>query len=201
MNAGNEGLWQIPTQLASTLTYISKFKIMSVVEIGTWTGWTISLIGAYLHRFNPGLQVTTVDIGYGFYLHEKVAERFALRLVLGTSDLVSSERFDLAFIDGDHSYDACSRDYDNVGKRAKICMFHDINDRDVMRYEPNKGGVPRLWKELSSGIRDPDHTVEFTDHSKGAQVMGIGLIVRGTAEPQNGSIAQPKTSGHRNVPI
>jgi hypothetical protein len=95
-----------------------------------------------------------------------------------TSKDFHGQQFDVAFIDGDHSYEGCRSDYCAVGEKASICMFHDVNDKFVSEFELNKGGVSKFWHELKPQIRTPDEIVEFLDHSAGDRVMGIGVIVR-----------------------
>lgn len=62
MNSGPFGLWQILIQLARCVVELSNYNIGSMIEIGKWSGWAITFLGAYLRRFNPELHITTVDI-------------------------------------------------------------------------------------------------------------------------------------------
>jgi hypothetical protein len=99
---------------------------------------------------------------------------------------LQAQSFDLAFIDADHAYDGCRADYEAIGSSASICAFHDIQDRFVAELPDNHGGVPRFWNELKSNTHPPDRIFEFLDHSHGESVMGIGLLVRGSAKARNG---------------
>ena len=81
-------------------------------------------------------------------------------------------------IDADHSYDAVRADYDLFGARARLCMFHDINDRFVEEWPGNVGGVPRFWRELKNRL-PPRVLHEFCCHSEGQAVMGIGVVDEG----------------------
>lgn len=180
MNQGPFGLWQIPSQLAACLVELSQYEIASMVEIGTWSGWTVTIMAAYLRCFQPQLHVTTVDLGHCWDLRNRVISPMVVHI--GTSADLKAHTFDLAFLDGDHAYDACAADYENVGRKAAICMFHDINDEYVSAYEPNFGGVPRLWTELKSHVDVDEQTIEYLDHSEGRNVMGIGLLVKSRAK-------------------
>lgn len=178
MNFKAPGLWQIPGQLAPCLVALSACPIRSFLEIGTSVGWTSTVITAYLARFNPELTATTVDIARFFRWHPLVRARVPLAYEHGkTSADFRGQRFDLCFIDGDHSYDWCARDYENVGTHASICMFHDINDDFVSTRPEHHGGVRRFWEELRT--REPECAFqEFTAHSRGHNCMGIGLRIK-----------------------
>lgn len=176
MNSGPFGLWQIPAQLAHCLVELSRYHIATLIEIGTWSGWTVTFMGAYLRRFNPALQITTVDTGNCWGLARRPL--IPMRVHQGTSADFRGQCFDLSLIDGDHSYRACRADYDNVGREAPLCVLHDINDRFVANYAPNQGGVPRLWAELKSCPPAGARMLEYCHHSEAQRVMGIGLILR-----------------------
>ena len=181
MNTGGEGLWQIPMQLARCLVKLSPYEISSAIEIGTWTGWTTAFVAAYLARLNSYFHMTTVDVHDHFECYPVLRGVVPIIFHVGTSADFAGRTFDLAFIDGDHRYNTCRPDYEAVGSRSPICMFHDINDQFVSQYKPNEGGVPRLWRELKSRLQEPDQAYEFLDHSHGRPAMGIGMIVRARA--------------------
>jgi hypothetical protein len=175
----DSGLWQMPGQLAKCLVYLSRYSIASMIEIGTGSGWTTSFIAAYLARFNSHFRVVTIDAGDYFRSYYAVKKVLPIEFYVGmTSDSFVGESYDLAFIDGDHTYRGCSSDYEAVGRHAKICMFHDINDKFVRNHPANDGGVPRLWQEIKHSKPRSDEICEFLDHSEDDQIMGIGLIVR-----------------------
>jgi len=186
MNTAGAGLWQIPMQLARWLVQLSDYVICRVIDVGTWTGWTTAFLAAYLSRFNDHLHVTTIDVRDHFDCYPAIKNLLPIRFHVGKSADFRCCAFDLAFIDGDHTYDACRVDYDSVGRTASICAFHDINDEFVQQYERNQGGVPRFWGEIKSQSRSPDQVFEFLDHSQCRQVMGIGMIVRGSAVRRSG---------------
>jgi len=188
MNNSIEGVWQIPTQLAPCLIALSYYSISSVIEIGTWSGWTTSLLGGYLFRFNPNIRILTIDLANGFVAYQLVRKRLPIQFHRGTSADFRNRIFDLAIIDGDHRYSACREDYENVGRNSGICMLHDINDRYVLDHEPNDGGVPRLWNELIAQTRRPSETMEFLHHSELDSIMGLGLLITRNAKLRSGKI-------------
>lgn len=157
-----QGMLQIPEQMAGALIYLSKYLIDSYLEIGTFNGRSTLFITAYLSRFNPTLEVITVDNLREFtnpYPKLNIAQH------IGTSNDLTGRKSDLCFIDGNHSTEWIKRDYENVGQFAKICMFHDILETEVINN--NDMGVKTFWQS----IKRPT-SVEFTDGGR----MGIGIL-------------------------
>lgn len=182
MNTERIGLWQIPQQLARCLIELRNYRIEKVIDVGTASGWTVSILTAYLSRFNKDLRVFTVDVD-DYFDHYDVARRL-LPIVFHvgkTARDFAGEAFDLAFLDASHSYEGCRSEYEVLGANCAICAIHDIQDRFVANAGENHGGVPRFWKELKARTYPPDTVIEFLDHSENDQVMGIGLLVRDSA--------------------
>jgi hypothetical protein len=183
MNPIPRGLWQIPRQLAEFTVSLSSQKIGSFLEIGTYTGHTFTFLMAYLARFNPNLSGITVDVcDYSYDEYRKSVEpllkgQFDARFIIGHSRDFATRALDFCFIDGDHSLKGVCADFDNVGQNAKICAFHDINDAIVEGWPGNDGGVPKFWQQLKTRHNDWDFS-EFTWHSRGYRVMGIGVAIR-----------------------
>lgn len=158
----SDGMIQIPEQLADTLIYLSDYLIDKYLEIGTFNGKATLFITAYLTRFNPGLETLTVDnlrVFMNPYQHLKIIQHF------GTSDDLKGRQSDLCFIDGDHSLDWVKRDYENVGKSAKICMFHDILETEIVNN--SRRDVKEFWQS----IKRPT-SKEFVDGGR----FGIGIL-------------------------
>src|SRR4051812_12793559 len=57
----HEGIFQHPIELATYLVRISREKITSYLEIGTWAGWTCAFTTAYLLRFQQPFTGLTID--------------------------------------------------------------------------------------------------------------------------------------------
>ena len=97
-----------------------------------------------------------------------------LRYLVGkTSFDFADESFDAVFIDGDHSFEWAWADYQNVGRSAKICGLHDVNNapyRDLAM-----GGVCGVWALLKRDEAGED--IAFTEifEHPSREIMGIGV--------------------------
>jgi len=173
MNRG-AGLYQIPMQLANALVFLSDKQIRSYAELGISCGWTFAFITAFLDRFTPierSVAVESQDVFTTFY---HVREHYPIEFLCGTAEL-EGQSFDLVFIDADHSYEGARQDYLALGRFARCCMFHDIDDSLVEKHG-HGATVKRLWEELRED--HPQTHREFLDHSCRASVMGIGILFR-----------------------
>ena len=174
MNFFGPGLWQIPRQLAEALCLLSTLGLRTALEIGTYQGWTAAVLAAYLWRFEKNFQLTTIDPVELFAAYRLLRERLPIQYFSDrTAENLAGRVFDFCLIDGDHSYASCARDYQLSGQFARVCMFHDINDRFV-----GSENVPRFWRELKNAECNTATFHEFNYHSEGAPVMGIGLRIR-----------------------
>lgn len=171
--APGKGLYQVPAQLAEALVHLSSLGVRSMLEVGTCSGWTTTFVCAYLVRF--GLRTLhTLDLArYASLLDEGLRGVWAafdlpVRRTLLADDGVPLDpdegRYDLVFIDGLHTYEGVSFDFAQYAPRARLVMFHDIQDAHC----PD---VVRFWSEVrASGAP----VVEFTGGQSG--LMGIGLV-------------------------
>lgn len=170
------GMLQQPRQLAEAMVYLSDKNIKKYVEIGTFNGTGTVFMASYLSMFNP-LETITVDNLRSINPHDLLRlenEGIKIKQILGTSDNIKGEKSDLCFIDGDHHYDWVVRDYENVGKPARIVMFHDIIDDWVVDQMDQEGSI-RQWNELKHNNPDKKFT-EFTYHPEGKRYFGIGIM-------------------------
>ncbi len=159
------GIYQTPGQIGKALVYLSKFKINSYLEIGVFQGGNFVFVSEYLKRFNPEIKCYGIDPTN--FLNPEIkeiieSEKF-MSFKSAISDQIKGTKFDLVFIDGDHSAEWIKRDFENVGKLAKICMFHDIQEKSC----PD---VKVFWDNLDG------NKIEFLDSNAIPKVQGIGIL-------------------------
>ena len=156
---------QTPDQIAKALVYLSDFKINSYCEIGLYFAGNFLFVSEYLKRFNPDIQCLGVDPTnhVSSEIREYIELSDWLRLALVTSDQIVGRKFDLVMIDGDHCNPWPQKDWDNVGKYASMCMFHDLQD-------PLWPDVAAFWIGLKG------KKVEFLECWPDRKTHGIGLI-------------------------
>lgn len=166
----HKGMLQEPHQLRDALQYLGTKKISTYFEVGTFYGSATLVIYSYLKYLNPkltGISIDIVDRGWEFLPY---AKSIGLDILVGTSDEFKGHRSDICFIDGNHTYEWVKKDYENIGRFAKYCMFHDIQDSGVR--ETDEYGTIRFWNEIKT-----KKDKEFLYHPDGLQCFGIGVKV------------------------
>lgn len=190
------GIWQYPNQFEP---YIEAIKAhfggggpKTYVEIGVAAGGTfmatcdlLSPTRAVAIDISPVIG-TTIDDGragnktpfdglLAAFIDGKTREFFC-----GTSrDFATSSRcpatIDLLFVDGNHSYEGVKADFEALGPRSRVVVFHDI----VSDACP---GVVRFWREIADAF--PGRTAEFIDQydSVAGSFLGIGVLFKDEAE-------------------
>ncbi len=176
LNSSQQGLIQLPREYARWLLLLAELRPATYLEIGTFNGATASLAAAFLQRFNPAFSATTLDVWPAFVFYHEVRGLIPLRYVVGkTSFDFAAEKFDAVFIDGDHSFEWAWADYQNVGRAAKVCALHDVNNapyRDLAF-----GGVCGVWDLLKRDEAAPGITfTEIFEHPS-REIMGIGVRI------------------------
>ena len=176
----SDGLLQIPREFAQLLVLLSDYPIGTVLDIGTFNGWSTALLTAYLFRWNPCLRVISIDPEQWCPESDQreLARLLPITFVRATSANYHGHRFDFCFIDADHDYSAVRADYFHVGQYARIVAFHDINDYELSPERHLDGGVPRFWHELKQCPREWATFREIIHCSPGRAYMGIGVRIR-----------------------
>jgi hypothetical protein len=161
------GCWQLPDELADLIMFLKDKDINTFLNIGTFNGTTFNIISDFLNK-NKTVDCTTVDP-----VDCKPIKKEKYKYLTDTSNGFAGKIFDLVIIDGCHAYSSVKLDYENVGKYAKICVFHDIDDDFVRRTPSLNGGVPKFWNEIKQG----KNYIEIISPKKINKIMGFGVII------------------------
>lgn len=172
--------WQYPNQFSKYLHHLSKCKIGSYVEIGCHKGGTFIITVEYLNRFHPISRCLAVDNWPREIIEEYSKIRPEVTYLTTSSqsdafrDTYNQHQWDLALIDGDHSYLGASYDYQLIKDRARYIAFHDI----VNSLCP---GTQQIWNDMKSQY-PVDQLHQWTDQYDEVllrlrgSIMGIGLV-------------------------
>lgn len=149
------GIEQNPHELATFLVRMQELGVTSVLEIGT--GYKGGLSRFLAHDL--GWDVTTVDVqNYGHAFE-------GVHYVVGGDIQSIGGKYDLVFIDGDHTYNAVKGDYVIFGRLAsKVVAMHDIAG---LR---NCEGSAEFWNDIH--LTDGAHAIIEDSPRK----SGIGYI-------------------------
>lgn len=174
-------VWQYPNQLSIYLKFISQFKIQSYLEIGVRHGGMFLLTKTYLETINSNkvyclgvdieknkiLKKNAKSIGYDYYVKSSSSHYFKRK--------IKDISFDLALIDGDHSFEACLNDFELIKDKTNIIVFHDVIS-DVCP------GVVKIWETVKKDIRfqtfEMINQYEEVTIREGRKYLGIGVAVK-----------------------
>jgi hypothetical protein len=176
LNSSQQGVIQLPREFARYLLVLGELRPASYLEVGTFNGATASLATAYLHRFHANLQAVTLDVHFpAFLFYSEIKPLLPnLRYELKNTFDFRETPFEAVFIDGDHSFEWAWADYQNVGRRARICALHDVNNAPYL--ELPLGGVPAVWELIKQ--TEPNAVFHEIFEHPTEDLMGIGVRVR-----------------------
>ena len=168
------GMIQVPGELASFCLFLSEQEIHTALEVGVYRGRSSYFICAVLYRMCPNLVYHMVDIADyldGFEEFQQVLPCLKKHIPNTTADFIA-QQYDFVFIDADHSYEGSMADYLNVGQYAKkMVCFHDIYAHE---YDSQKGGTVRTWEEVCTMTPGLPKMV-FSQFPN--RWMGIGVVI------------------------
>jgi hypothetical protein len=182
------GVWQYPNQFAKYLNAMmaENEDIRTYVEIGVAAGGTFMATVDILKPSRRSVAIDIAPIGkslddayratpYDGQLEAFIAadpeKRSYFRGTAREFAESDHETIDLLLIDGDHSYEGVKADFEALGSRSRIAVFHDIASDACP-------GVVRFWKEIVD-LYGPERTETFVDQYasvvKGS-FLGIGVL-------------------------
>ena len=180
---------QNPVEIESLYERVCDLRPRRVLEIGTARGGTLYL---WTQAATPDAQLISVDLPGGefggayppcrvpFYqqfarpqqsMNLLRADSHAADTLAKVKDLLRCEKFDFAFIDGDHTYAGVKQDFEMYGQLVRpggLVAFHDILPRPDM---PDIQ-VDKFWNELKAASSS---AVEFIG-PESMRRIGIGLV-------------------------
>lgn len=171
-------------ELAEFLSIVHEAEPKRILEIGRWTGgmlWALAQVApddAVLVSVENGeydlthVELKQEGIGRPGQRVEFIdGDSHAHETLYKVIDAVGGERFDLVFIDGDHSYAGVKEDwvmYSPLVRMGGLVAFHDIAEHPT-NFECE---VDQLWSQL----RDRLPTREILAKELEDNTCGIGVL-------------------------
>lgn len=160
--------WQIREEFLELLRIMQQKEIKKVLEIGCYEG------GSAAGFLAIGCRVVSIDITRTKRVDSLIKNpglstfRFIDRAHIAQNIDAFYAKYDLLFIDGDHSYKNCKKDYEEFSSEVKpggMIVFHDICSSELHRRQGCQ--VDKFWIE----IRGEDYDEIVTNGEWG----GIGI--------------------------
>lgn len=165
--------WQYPNQFSKFIKYIHGKPINSYLEIGCRWGGTFVIVNEILKQTNPNVDSYACDIIEMQQTLQEYSDYSKFTYLQGNSFSPDTfeklpKQIDFVFIDGDHSYEGVTRDFETALKlNPKYVMFHDIANQVCP-------GVVTFWDEIKS--KYPHHEFVEQYDSVNGNFLGIGVI-------------------------
>jgi predicted O-methyltransferase YrrM len=149
--------------------FICAANCQTVVEIGTWQGFTSAILGKSLsaNAGSDGLLIS-VDIKEGnlergkaetknLPITHKTVVCDSVNLDLGSE--LGGRVIDLAFVDGDHSYDYAKND-------IELCHEHLRDYGFIFVHDYSKTGFPGVYRAVNEFVETFDYSLFFLDENR-----------------------------------
>jgi len=168
---------QYPDEIGKLLSILYKYRdhINSFCEIGTDRGGSFFIIDSFLRAINPNMgksiavDKSTTILRHSFEEYKEKNNQVNF-INVNSKNFNPDQNYDFCFIDGEHEYPGCKRDFYKMIKYSNLIALHDIKFKD--KIFPN-GGVLHLWEEI-----DDFNKIELLNEDSHFPVpLGIGVVI------------------------
>jgi predicted O-methyltransferase YrrM len=172
---------QNPQECAEFVSVLKREGVKSYLEIGSRFGGSLWQVAQVLP---VGSKLVSVDMERRPELDACAADIRAMghtvNLIMGDSTdahvvraVAKEAPFDAVLIDGNHTREYVTKDWENYGSLARIVAFHDIGkpEKVSVAKKPWRADVPALWESLRASHRH----IEIKADKGG---IGFGMLWR-----------------------
>ena len=142
--------------------FISLVKPRRILEVGTCYGVSAIVMAMALRDFKlVKSRILTIDINHVVIerattqIHELGLSKYVEVRCCTSSALDSETFFDVVFIDGDHTYEGCMLDFNNVKDRATYILIHDSHQHGGVRQTVEEIKNTGLYEFINIDIGGP----------------------------------------------
>ncbi len=181
---------QKKSEILNLILLLKSRQPKNICEIGTRAGGCLFL---FAQIAAPNARIFSIDKSctpvqqkaFPHFAREKQeivcipADSHEPKTAVQLEKLLAGEKLDFLFIDGDHSWEGVSKDYDmykSLVRPAGLIAFHDIVSDFKTRYgmptPSDTGEVPRFWAHLKKQFPDAAELIEDPDQDG----YGIGVL-------------------------
>ncbi len=119
-------------------------EIDTVVETGTYKGLSSAYMAQFVNKVHT-FDITDYPQKYKIWQDCGVADKIVFHYIKNRDDLVpilKNIKYDFAFIDGEHTYEACKADFEILKECGRV-LIHDV-------IHPNFKGIRQFADELGN---------------------------------------------------
>ncbi len=198
------GISQNKNELIDFIAWIKNKNIKNILEIGTDKGGNFYLL-SNLEKDGVKISIDLPSARFGEQINvderNKILKQCPgkIHLINGNSQdpsiikqvefILKSEKLDLLFIDGDHTYTGVRQDYNNYVNFVKdggAVVFHDIINSES--HKNQNVGVNKFWNEI--------HGEKLEFKSDNTFWGGLGVLIKNENDTNIETITKEEVSVH-----
>ena len=157
-NWDNDYFLQVYEEYLNLIYWVKGFKPINILEIGS-RGFSFFIISNFSEGKKVAVDLSNLEMRFKMGMYGQDWKFFN-----GDSQTIEMKekvrnfcpKYDLIFIDGDHSYEGVKTDfnlYKDLLSDRGVILFHDVDPNHVFKGDLGGGDVWKFWEELDEGTK------------------------------------------------